>query len=73
MDRIGAANMPAKAKAQAEIELDPAACKQALDPLDDPAFRDALCAEAVARGWYGPPDADETIENFGRCAPAWTR
>lgn len=64
MDRIGAANMPARAKLQAEIELDATARRQALDPLDDPAFRDALCAEAEARGWYGPPDADETIEHF---------
>jgi len=64
MDRIAAANMSAKAKLRAEIELDAAARKQALDPMDDPVFRVALEAEAEARGWYGPPDADETIEHF---------
>ena len=65
MERITMANMPAKAKAKAEIELDAAAPgRQALDPPDDPEFRAALEAEAEARGWYGPPDADEVIEHF---------
>ncbi len=64
MDRIAMTNRPVKAKAAAEIELDAAARRQALDPLDDPAFRAALEAEAEARGWYGKPDADEVIEHF---------
>ena len=64
MDRITMANGSPKARAAAEIELDAAARRQALDPLDDPDFRAALEAEAEAQGWYGPPDADEVIEHF---------
>ncbi|MFO1106465.1 MAG: hypothetical protein U1E34_10215 [Amaricoccus sp.] len=47
-----------------QAELDAAARRLSLDPLDDEAFRDALCAEAEARGWYGPPDADQVIRDF---------
>jgi hypothetical protein len=50
MDRITMAKTPARAKAAADIELDAAARRQALDPLDDPAFRTVLEAEAEARG-----------------------
>jgi integrase len=64
MERISMGDRPARAKAAAEIELDAAARRQALDPLDDPEFRAALEAEAEARGWYGKPDADEVIEHF---------
>ena len=62
MERISMANRPARAKAAAEIKLDAAARRQALDPLDDPEFRAE--AEAEARGWYGKPDATEVIEHL---------